>query len=440
MANKLGAAFLRCALGPLNYAGGCIMASKVPDGLRELSADSLHGGFQRGVAEAAAQVGVGVPDVERLLPMADVNAAAARLDAAQKAAVHAWDTYAGQLGGLLKGVADLTVDGRAPDVSNFLERLSKKVIRDRPLAEPLHALAQEVATWLDLVEHCGELLADGGVLARAYMLRRIRRAALAGVGVLVLIAAGAGLLWLRAVRARVEGALAAVDPCAALDIDPGDLARASSEQAQRAADRRASCEDRRRRDAEAREAERLREEKAREAERLRKDREARCAALAGRLASVSQALRKDTLDSELTADDEAVAGEKAPLLRRVARRSLDRPDMAESDLPCADTPAAPDFATAFASAVVASPAAWANADVVSDRVASILVEHSAELPAAARQQIQVHADALVKRAMLQKSPAATEQAERACKLKDRMGVRGSKYCPGLPALRAAGRL
>src|SRR5262249_7960518 len=126
MANNLGATFLRCALGPLHYAGGCILSGKVPDGLRELSADSLHRGVRRGMEESARQVGVGVPDVERLLPMADVQVAAARLDAAQRAAVAAWDQYAGQLGGLLKGVADLTVDGRAPDVPSFLERLSKK--------------------------------------------------------------------------------------------------------------------------------------------------------------------------------------------------------------------------------------------------------------------------------------------------------------------------
>src|SRR6185436_2421023 len=152
----------------------------------ELSADNLHGGFKRGIEDAAQQVGVGVADVERLLPMADVHAAAARLDAAQRNAVDAWATYAGHIGGLLRGVADLTVDGRAPDVSNFLERLSRKVIRDRPLSEPLHALSVEVASWLDLVEQCGDILADGGVLAKAYRRRRIRQASLVGGAALVM--------------------------------------------------------------------------------------------------------------------------------------------------------------------------------------------------------------------------------------------------------------
>jgi hypothetical protein len=429
MANKLGEAFLRCALGPLHYGGGCILAGKVADGLRELSADSLHGGVRRGIEEAAKQVGVGVPDVERLLPMGDVAAAAARLDAAQKGAVHAWETYAGQLGGLLAGVADLTVDGRAPDVSNFLERLSKKVIRDGALAEPLHVLSVEVACWLDLVEHCGDRLADGGVLAKAYRARRLRRT-FAGLAAAVALAGALGFgLWHRAARARVDAALATPDPCAALAIDPGDLARASAEQSQRAADRQAACEDRRRRDTEAQEEARRREDKVREAQRVLKDHEDRCQALAGRLSGGTP-----------LPDDEALAPGKSALLERIAKRALTRADMAESDLPCADTPASPKIAAAFASAVIASPAAWANADDFSDRVAAVLVEHSAELPASPRQQLQVHADDLVRRAMIQKRPAATAQAERVCKLKDDMRIRGAKYCPGLPALKAQGKL
>jgi hypothetical protein len=430
MANKLGVAFLRCALGPLNYAGGCIISGKVAEGLHELSADNLHGGFKRGVSEAAQQVGVTAPDVERLLPVADVQVAADRLDGAQKGAVSAWALHAGQLGGLLKGVADLTVDGRAPDVSNFLERLSKKVVRDPQLAEPLHLLSVEVACWLDLVEHCGELLADGGVLAQAYRRRRIRRVLGGAVGgVALALALGVGL-WLRAARGRVDRALAVVDPCAALGIDPADLDRASSEQRQRAADRAAACADLRRRDADARAEQRRKEDTLRETERRRQEHEARCQALAGRLAS----------GGDLTPDDEALAPGKGPLLRRVARRALERGDLTESLLPCADTPALPAIAAAFDAAVVASPAAWANADDVSERVRATLVAHQAELPASPKQQLLTHADNLVKRAMIQKGPGMADQAARMCQLKTDLGIRGAKYCNGLAALRAAGKL
>ncbi len=436
MVNKLGATFLRCALGPLNYAGGCIVAGQIPDGLRELSADSLHGGFKRGLDEAARQVGVGLPDVQRLLPIADVEVAAARLDAAQQAAVSAWAANAGQLGGMLKGVADLTVDGRAPDVSNFLERLSKKVVRDPPLSEPLHLLSVEVACWLDIVEHCGALLADGGVLAQAYRRRRIRRALVGGVGGVAVLAALSVGLWLRGVRARVDAALAVTDTCAALSIDAADLARASAAQRQRADERRGSCEALHRRDADAREAQRVRDEKARDAEKKIRDRKDRCDALATHLGGRDGA----TSGGDILPEDEALAPGKGPLLRRIAHRALDRGDLMESDLPCADTPAAAGIAAAFAAAVVASPAAWANADDVSDRVRAVLIEHQAELPASPKQQLLSHADNLVKRAMIQKGPGMADQATHMCKLKDDLGIRGAKFCAGIDALRAAGKL
>jgi hypothetical protein len=430
MANKLGAAFLRCAIGPLNYAGGCILSGKVDDGLRELSADSLHGGLRRGIEEAAKQVGVGVVDVERLLPMADVLGAAARLDVAQRDAVSAWSAHAGQIGGLLKGVADLTVDGRAPDVSNFLERLSRKVVRDRPLAEPLHALSVEVACWLDVVEHCGDLLADGGVLAKAYRRRRIQRIVLVALAGVVALSGLVVVLRLRAVRARVEGVLAGPDPCAALGIDAGDLARASSAQQGRAQERRAACEEQRKREEQAREEQRKREEQAREEQRRRQDREARCEGLAGRLEN----------GGDLAPEDEALAPGKGALLRRIARRALDRGDLLEADFPCGDTPAGARIVAAYGVSVVASPAAWANADDVSARAAAVLVEHRGELPAAPKQQLLSHADNLVKRAMIQKSASGFEQAGRVCKLKDELGIRGARYCATLGYLRAAGKL
>jgi hypothetical protein len=103
-------------------------------------------------------------------------------------------------------------------------------------------------------------------------------------------------------------------------------------------------------------------------------------------------------------------------------------------------PAGDTVAAAFAAALVGSPAAWANADDVSDRARAILVEHRAELSPAAKQQLVTHADNLVKRAMIQHSPAAFDHAVRVCKLKDDLGVRGAPYCASLAALHAAGKL
>jgi hypothetical protein len=429
MTNKLAASFVRCAVGPLHYAGGCLLSGKVPEGLRELAAESLHGGFKRGVEEAAKDAGVSVADVEHLLPIGDVNLASVHLDTAHRSAIAAWDMYAGQLGGLMTGVADLTVDGRAPDPSSLLERLSKKVVRDPALADPLHALSVEVGCWSTLVDQCGDLLANGEVLAKAYRARRIRRVLLgvvAAIGLLALLPAG---LWLRAVRARVDAALAAPDPCAALDIAPRDLERATTAQRQRADDRRTACQQRRAQDAEAAEAARQHEDAVRREESAKQDRVARCDALATHVAG-----------GEVQPDDAAAAAGQGPLLLRVARRALVPADMATTELPCADTPAGARLDDALATAVVASQAAWVAADDVSDRVASVLVAHASELPLQRKFALLAHAEKLVKRALIQKTPAAVDQATRLCKLKDDLQIRGARYCPALAALKAQGKL
>lgn len=417
MANKLGAAFLRCSLGPLNYAGGCILTGKIPEGLHELGAESLHGGLARGIAEASKHVGVGVRDVERLLPMADIEAAAARLDAAQKAAVQAWSMHAGHLGGMMKGVADLTVDGRAPDVSQFLARLSYKVVRDPPLAEPILALSKEIASWLDLVEHCGDLLADGGVLARAYRRRRLRRVA---VGVVAGLVAASGLLvalWLRGVRARVDAALAILDPCAAATIAPADLERATSEQQQRAADRSAACDAGKRRAEEARAEAQRREDTARAEARIRKDHLDRCEALAQHVAG-----------GALVDDDAAVAGGQSALLGRVARSSLERADLLETELPCGDTAAGAKLAEAFAVAVAASNRVWPRADELSERARAALVTRKDALPGSPKQMLAQHAEIVAKKALVSQDSALMARSVALCRLKDDLGIRGGKYC------------
>lgn len=420
MANQLGAAFLRCSLGPLNYAGGCIISTKFAEGLNELSSDNLYGGLSRGIEETARHAGVGVADVERLLPMSDVRAAAARLDAAQKGAVAAWQMYAGHLGGLMKGVADLTVDGRAPDVSQFLARLAKKVVRDRPLSEPLQALADAVAHWLDLVEACADRIGDGGELATAFRRRRLRRFGVIGAAGIAIAASGGVALWIGAVRARVDAALSATDACAAAAIDPGDLARASGAQQKRAAERSASCEEQKRREGEERAAAEKREADAREAEQKKKAREAGCDALAKHLAAGS-----------LTAEDSALAGSKAALLARVAKGAVDKADLAENDLPCADAPAGAKIADAFASAVAATPAAWARADDVSDRVYAALVAKRDALPGSPKQVLAQHADKLAMRAIVSRDDAFKARATRLCTLKKELGIPGGKYCSTL---------
>lgn len=425
MANKLGAAFLRCSLGPLHYAGGCILSTKVKEGLAELGADNLHGGLTRGIDEAARHAGVRVADVEALLPMAEVRAVAARLDAAQRAAVDAWQMYAGHLGGLMKGVADLTVDGRAPDVSQFLARLAKKVVRDRPLSEPLAELSDAVASWLDLVERCADLIGDGQVLARAFRARRRRRLGAVGAAGLLMVGCASVALWISAVRGRVDEALGAADACAASAIDPADLERASSAQRERAAALRATCDETRRREAEARAEEEKREAEARAIEEKKRDREQRCATLAGKLAA-----------GAVSGEDAAVAGAQAALIARVAQGALDRADVATEELPCADTPSGAKIAEAFAAALAASPAAWARADEVSERSYAALLARKESLPGAPRQVLGQHADRNAMKALVSRDEARKARAARVCRLVDELGVGAGKYCKTLFVLAA----
>lgn len=419
MANKLGAAFLRCSLGPLNYGGGCLLAGKILDGLNELSADSLHGGLERGIQDAARQAGVRPADVEGLLPMRDIEAAAVRLDRAQKQALAAWRAHAGQIGGLMTGVADLTVDSRAPDVSSFLLRLSKKLVRDPALSEPLTTLSAEVARWLDLVELSADKLADANALEQAYRRRRVLRASAVASAAVVGAALLAVLLWFRAARARIDAALAVVDPCAPA-LSPADLERASAQQRQRAAELRAACEQERRREEAAREAQRLRDEQARAAELARKAREARCQALAAHLSA-----------GPLSPDDAETAGDAAAMLSRVAARKLLRSDLEVSRLPCDGTPAGAKIADAFAAAVAASPTAWARPDDVSERVHAVLAAQKDALPGSPKQVLAKHADRAARKAIVGRDAAATARAARLCELTEALGIPGGRHCATL---------
>lgn len=421
MAAKLGGTFLIGANGPVNYAGQCILASRVADGLRELTPDSLHGGFRRGVEESARRVGVGPRDVERLLPMDRVRSLVTRLTASQHNAVEAWNLHAGHLGGFLKGVADLTADGRAPDVGLCLDRLAKKVSRDRELAEPLRALAVDVGEWQDIIARCRDILDDGGALERAYRMRRLRGVlAVAGLATVVVVALVA-LFLVHAARVRVDAILAAADPCAALTIDAGDARRASSDQRRRLDERSGECAARREREAAEREAARLGEERAHEEQLRKKELEERCASLATHLEAGS-----------LSPEDAAFAGPRAPLLRRVAQGALDSPDLGPSDpdLPCAAALSAPRISAAFRRAVLASPARWASVEDPSKLVSAALIDHVAELPSVAKQVLAGRAEDLAKKALVVGVPGLLPRAVRLCQLKDALGIRGGSYCAG----------
>lgn len=413
MAARLGATFLRCAMGPLVYAGGLIMASKVPKGLAELAIDSLHGGFLRGVSEVAKQAGVAPRDVEGALPMGEVRALVARLGSSQPIGSEAWALHAGHMGGLLPGVADLTVDGRVPDIGLCLERLANKVARDRALADPLRTLAADVEAWQTLMQRCRAILDGGHDLARAYRRRRLTRwgaVGFAGVVIVVSVAV-VGRTW--AARSRVEAVLSAADPCAVASIAPADRARASGEQGVRIQQQRSRCDEGRA--AQARVAAEAADKAARaEAEaRVKAEREAACVALAD---AVERGAIADALgDGAGKPPLDPLAAAAAPFLERAARGALGRDDLPTTPpLPCADSPAGGRIRAVVAKALLASPTLWANADDHSDLIRALLVEHRAELPEVARQRLRTRAHEASKSALLRGDPARVAHALRLC--------------------------
>ncbi len=419
MAAKLGGTFLIGAMGPVNYAGGCILSSRVPEGLRELTPDSLYGGFQRGIETSAKRVGVPPREVERLLPMHEMQAAIQRVAVSQRNADAAWKLYAGQIGGFLKGVADLTADGRAPDVQLCLERLAKKLVRDRPLSEPIMALAVDVGHWVDLVHRCRDLLDDGAVLERAYRRRRnIRLVGAASAGLVLLLVLG-GLGWVIVGRAAVNKAIEQADPCAVDALSPSELGRASSDQQQRVQERSQACKDARLREEKAKEEQRRKEELALEEQRRKEEREAKCASLAAHLDA-----------GKLGPEDEATAGESAALLERIAAGALSLADIGPKDpvFPCADTKSGAKIAEAFGKAVMAVPASWARAEEPSAAVSKLLGQHSAELPSSLKQVVAKRADTAAKKALLVGTPLLVSRGLKQCALKTAIGLAGGSTC------------
>jgi hypothetical protein len=427
MANNLNAAFLRCALGPVNAAGTCIQSGEVPNGLRELASENVHGAFKRGLEEAAGNVGVELADVEELLPMTEVNMATVRLDTAQKSAATAWTTHAAQHGALLEGAAE-PASGSALTVAKLLEQLSQKVAKEHQLSDPLHALSVELTGWVEIVQRCGEVLENGEVLKSALRRRRFRRVVLVGL-VVVAIAALVPLgLRIRAARARVDAILGASDPCAVSTIAPRDLESASSAQQQRVAAQRTACTEAQRQSADAREVAAQADEKKNDDDRAKKERETKCDALVTHIAA-----------GGIQPEDAVVADGKGLVLLRVAKKALDVVDMTETTLPCADTPAGAKIVAAFTTALIASPSVWSNADEFSDRVAGMLVEHRADLPKKAKIGFLTHADDVAKKAIMKKTAAALDQAAKLCKLKDDLETRGGKFCPVLPKVKPSSK-
>jgi len=419
--------FATGALGPVHYAGQLILARRAEEGLRELAVDNLQGGVARGVMQAAARAGVTPADVEQLLPMAELKQLLTRLAASQPRVLEAWKLYAGGLGGLLTGVADLTVDGRAPDTALCVQRLAKKVARDKPFSEPLQRLADDLLDWQDALHRCVELLNDTTGLEKAYRQRRMRRmltivGAAAAAALVVAV-----VVWMRVARAKVLAVIEKPDPCAAMELTAADLDRVSDELRARASGNRLKCEVQRAEEAKRKEDERLREEREREAKKAQEALEASCEGLAAHLEA-----------GQLTAEDEAFAKGAANLVGRIAKGALELTDYgpAEPALPCKGTKGEARLAAAFRKAVLAKPWNVPMVEATSAAVREALSQGAADLPAKLKAMMGTRAGDAAKKAFVSGKPEHIARAAALCETAKALGTAPVGPCDGVRALGA----
>lgn len=417
--------FATGALGPVHYAGQCILASRVEEGLRELAVENLRGGFSRGLLQAAQRVGVTPREIESALPMAEVTAILARVAVTQPAAVDAWKRYAGGIGGLLAGVADLTVDGRAPDTALAVQRLSKKVLRDKPLSEPLAALANDLFDLQDLLQRCVDALNDTAALEKAYRRRRMKR--LVAVGAMISLAVGAiaAIVWIRVARAKVLAVIERPDPCAAAELTEADLSRVSDDLRDRAKKNVEACEAARAAEAKRKEDERLKEERDREAKKREEAREAACDAFATHLG-----------EGKLTPDDEKLAGDAAALFGRISKGALDLGDYGPADPPepCKGTKASSRVEAAFQKAVLAKPWNLPKVDVPSAAVTGALAKGGADLPNKLKAMMGTRAGDAAKKAIAAGKPEQITRALALCETAKALGTAPTGPCDGVKAI------
>jgi hypothetical protein len=399
----------------------------MPQGIEELTADALWGAVRQGVEQAAKLAGVKAQDVERLLPAKELQACLEQLRQSQQAALKAWSVHAGQLGGLLKGVADLTVDGRAILPSGGIARIARKVRRDKPLSAPLQAFADDLLRWEELIEQCRVALDGGAELAKAYRRRRIRNAVIAVVSAAAAAAMIAAVLVVRASRARIDDALGSKQVCAVEAISATDLGRGSDKQKQGVAERLRGCEAERAAEAFVRDEVRRHEEDEKEAARLQEELDTKCEALAERAAA-----------GKLAKEDTEIAGPRASLLSRIRFKSLSPRDLGPRmpELPCEGTRGEPKLRTAFVEAAVVSPWRWVGAVDPADEVRELLAPRAGDISERARMVLGVRAGEVAKRAIKKGNAATMEKAGRLCAFAEALQVPGGDPCDALKALPA----
>src|SRR5690242_19908492 len=106
--------------------------------------------------------------------MGAAGAALLRTGGSQVRAGTTWRWHAGGLGGLLGRASEVPRESHAPSASERLRVLAETMQRDTVVAEPLHALAEDVAAWEALAERMVAIVAGSKELRLAYRIRQMK--------------------------------------------------------------------------------------------------------------------------------------------------------------------------------------------------------------------------------------------------------------------------
>ena len=419
---RIAGVFLRAAMGPVEYAGGCIMGNKIVTGLEELAPEGLVDALRRGIADVAKLAGVARAEVEALLPMGDIGIVAQRLRVSQPRALAAWRQHAGQFG-FLDVVTALTIDGRRPEIGLCLERVAGKVVHDRHLAEPLEALSVDITAWEDLVIRCRHILEDRGWLGRALRKRMLKRFIIGGLAFVALVSLTVVIVSRRIQRDDAARRIAAVADCDAHTISEADFGWATEAERAQLKEKTERCEQAR---AEA-EAEKKRQAEAEERERAaREKREAR--------EKACQTLADDVEKGSLSEPSKQTAEKSAALLERIAKKALSDSDAGPTDpvLPCADDAAVKKrLEAAFVAALLVDPLLWARRADPSPLTSSLLAEKKGALPDNGLIGLADNAERSAKSALARGDLGKMATAKRLCALAKSLEVAGHAGCNAL---------
>jgi hypothetical protein len=408
MTTQLGELFHASAREPFVAASNCFNRSRLGDGLRALDRENLEAGFQKGVATLVQLTGLPASAIEGAMPYQELSGA---LDLTHKSQQK-----------LLKSVRrqEMTVASfgiprelaAASSPVAHLRELAETYARDKDISGGFRALAADTEALEALLARCVQAIDESPTLLASLRQRRLRRALLtygsAGLLLLVLVGISAFAIQ-RSLRAQEEAAAAAAqqeakaraqqritaslarpDVCAPDDLSPEDRALLDDAQRSQLASRKQRCEQ---------------EQKAREQRQ-------RCETL---LAHVDR--------NQLTPEDAALAGPSEGLLRHVAARSLQAPDLlaGEAEMPCADQPVSGKLWELYARAAVASPMLWGLAEGISRRAATELSKPGQLPPDASLRTIAFHAERVATLALQHGREPEVGRARSLCEYKSALG-------------------